>query len=196
MVLGNFISLSVISGSFEILRCSSTGADVEKRSNKRSKSSKHELISSHRRRYRLRSVVERKGSTCSESSRYWWMSRGRLPDRRRKSLACWELVDMEKSIWVQRLEVENRTFLHDRQTWVIVTRGPFMGNWVHDSPFSRVKKRGMRTRMSFGNWFIGCRIDLRERSLGRTFVSSELLTAVIYRHDCESGVVMRIPGGG
>jgi len=71
---------------------------------------------------------------------------------------------MEESIWVQRLEVENRTFLHDRQTWVIVTRGPFMGKWVHDSPSSRVKKRGMRTKTSFGNRFIGCTIDSSEHN--------------------------------
>ena len=35
MVLGNLMSLSVISGSFVILRRSSTGAEVEKYSNKR-----------------------------------------------------------------------------------------------------------------------------------------------------------------
>jgi len=37
MVLGNFMSLSVILGSFVIQRCSSAGADAGKHSNKRSR---------------------------------------------------------------------------------------------------------------------------------------------------------------
>jgi len=103
---------------------------------------------------------------------------------------------MEKSIWVQRLGVESNTFLHDRQTWVIVIRGAFMGKWLSShSFFPRVKKRGIRAKTFFGNRFIGCRIDSSERSFGRTFVSSELLTLAIYKHSCESGVLIEMSGG-
>jgi len=90
---------------------------------------------------------------------------------------------MQKLIFPQRLGVESNTFLHDRQTWVIVIRCRFMGKWLYGSEsqswFPPSKKRGMRTKISFGNRFIGCRIDSSERSFGRTFLSNELLTAVI-----------------
>jgi len=82
------------------------------------------------------------------------MSRGWSPDRQRKPFACWELVETEKSIWVQRLEVESRMFLHDRQTWVIVTSGPFIGKCAYDlhtASFSCMKKRGIRTKTSVGS---------------------------------------------
>lgn len=117
------------------------------------------------------------------------MSRGRLPDRRRKHSVCWS-VDTEKSICVQRLEVESSRFLHDRQTCVIAIRDSFTR---YDSQLSScVKRWGMRTKTSLGSRFIGCRIDSSVRSFGMTFVSKELLTAVIYEHSRESGVMMRI----
>ena len=62
------------------------------------------------------------------------------------------------------------------------------------SPCSRVKKRGIRTKTSFGNRFIGCIVDSRERSFGRTFVSNELLTAVIYKRGFEFGVAVEMMG--
>ena len=124
------------------------------------------------------------------------MSRGWFSDLPRKPFACFDL-EVEKSICVQRLGVASSTFLHDRQTCVIVTRGSFMGKWRCDShvSFSRVKKRGIRTRMSFGNRFTGCRIDSSERSFGRTVVSNEFLTAVIYKHSRESSVTTKMPSG-
>lgn len=117
------------------------------------------------------------------------MSRGWFPDRRRKYSICWS-VDTEKSICVQRLEMESNKFLHDRQTCVIMIRGLFIGHDSHLS--SRVKKWGMRTKISFGSRFIGCKIDSSVRSFGTTFVSKELLTAVTYEHGRESGVMMRL----
>ena len=50
--------------------------------------------------------------------------------------------------------------------------------------------------MSFGSRFIGCRIDSSERSFGRTSVSNELLTAVIYKHIREFGVATKTLGRG
>ena len=124
------------------------------------------------------------------------MSRGWFSDLPRKPFACFDL-EVEKSICVQRLGVASSTFLHDRQTCVIVTRGSFIGKWRYDPhPRSlRVKKRGIRTKMSFGNWFIGCRIDSSERIFGRTLVSNELLTAAIYKHGRELSVTMKMLSG-
>jgi len=70
-----------------------------------------------------------------------------------------------------------------------------MGKWLHESSFSCAKKRGIRTKTSLGNRFIGCRIDSSERSFGRTFVSNELLTPVIYKRGREFGVATKLPGG-
>ena len=71
-----------------------------------------------------------------------------------------------------------------------------MGKWVSSNPsFFRVKKRGMRTKTSFGNRFIGGIIDSSERSFGRTFVSNELLIAAIYKHGCELDSTTKMPGG-
>lgn len=112
------------------------------------------------------------------------MSRRLFPDLRRKCSACWDPLDLEKSIWVQRLGVESRAFLHDWQTCVIVIRGLFMGRWMYGSPssLSLAKKRGMRTKMSLGNRFMGCRTDSRKWSFGKILVSNKLLIAAIYGH--------------
>lgn len=108
-------------------------------------------------------------------------------------------MDLEKSICVQRFGTESRVFLHDRHTCVIAIRGSFMGKWVYSSHSSSVrvntKNRGKRTKMSVGNWFMGCRFDSSKRNFGRTFVSNKLLTAVIYKHGREFGVAMGALGG-
>ena len=41
-------------------------------------------------------------------------------------------------------------------------------------------------KMAFGSRFIGCKVDSREQSFGNTFVSSALLTAVIYKYISET----------
>jgi len=89
-------------------------------------------------------------------------------------------------MWVQRLGVEINTFLHDLQTCVIVTRGLFLGGLNFHLASSRARKRGIRTKTSAGNRLIGCRIDSSERSFGRSFVSNELLAAVIWKYSRES----------
>jgi len=124
------------------------------------------------------------------------MSRGWFPDLRRKPFACWDLVDTEKSICVQRLGVESNKFLHDRQTCVIVIRGSFVcRKGLSDrSHSSFMKKQGIRMKISVDSWLIGCRFDSSERSFGRTLVSQENLAAVIYKHGRESGVTMKILG--
>ena len=84
----------------------------------------------------------------------------------------------------------------------VSSRGPFIEkkqecDSFHKSSFSRVKKRGIRMKMmSLGNWLMGCRIDSSERSFGRTFVSNELLVAVIYKHNREFGVVTNLCWAG
>ena len=60
---------------------------------------------------------------------------------------------------------------------------------------SCAKKWGIRTKMSFGSWFMGDRIDSSKRSLGRTLVSKELLAAAIYKRSCELAVAMKVLGG-
>ena len=71
-----------------------------------------------------------------------------------------------------------------------------MGNLVYGSHprLSGVKKRGIRTKISFGNRLIGCKADSSERSFGRILVSSELLTPVICKHSRELDVAIKIPG--
>ena len=114
------------------------------------------------------------------------MSRSCFPDLPRKPIACFD-SRVEKSSCAQRLGVESNTFLHDRQTCVIVMRGLFMGNALYSwYTLSSVKKWGIRMKMAFGSRFIGCKVDSREQSFGNTFVSSALLTAVIYKYISET----------
>ena len=108
-----------------------------------------------------------------------------------KNLCPLRFLDTEKSIWVQRPGVGN-TFLRDRQTCVIMIRGLFVRESNSDLSLSRVRKRGIRTKMSVGNRCIDCSIDSSERSFGSTFVSNELLTAVTCRCSRES---VRTAGG-
>ena len=53
----------------------------------------------------------------------------------------------------------------------------------------------MRMKTSFGNRFMGCRIDSSERSFGKIFVSKEFLTVVIWKHSYQPGVMIKMPSG-
>ena len=47
-------------------------------------------------------------------------------------------------------------------------------------------------KMSFGSRFMGCEVDSRERSFGKTFFSSALLIPVICKRARQSGTVTKI----
>jgi len=47
--------------------------------------------------------------------------------------------------------------------------------------------------MCFGSRFMGCRVDSSKRSFGKIFFSSEFMTAAIYKHNCEPGIMTRMP---
>ena len=111
--------------------------------------------------------------------------------RSTKEALCLLELGVEKSSCVQRLGVESSTFLHDRQTCVIVMRGLFMGNVLHSSS-QFMKKRGISMKTSLGSWFMGCIIDSRERSFGTTSFSNALLTPVTCERAYESGDVARM----